>query len=704
MATGTGKTFTTISLAYRLIRSGVGKRILFLVDRRALAAQAASAFHAFNAEPSQKFDNIYEVYSQPLQQEDLDDEDGSFDPKVLPRNYLTSPQTKDAFVYICTIQRMAINLFGAQSGFELEADEDENLADVEKLDIPIHAFDVIIADECHRGYTASEEAKWRKVLDYFDAVKVVLTATPAAHTVGYFGRPVFTYSYDDAIREGRLVDYQEIHIQSDARINGVFLNEDERVSLVDPENGQQTLDVLEAEREYDATEIERKITSPDSNRKIIEEFKKYTDAHEAEYGRFPKILIFAANDKDHVSHADQVVCLCREVFGRGEGFVQKITGNPNVYKPLRRIKEFRNLPEPGIVVTVDMLSTGVDVKPIECIVFLRPVKSRILWEQMLGRGTRLCKDLIPPKDHFKVFDCFGGTLFEYFRNASGMTAEAPQKSSRTLAQVIEDIYQNRDRDYNIKCLTRRLQRTAKGLSGEGIEAFSQYIPDGDLAAFAQGLRQTITEDFMGTMQLLRNPDFQALLLNPPRAKQTFLVALDHEDTVTSQALIGKLKPEDYLQAFAQFIDENQAQIEAIGILLNKPEHWNPQQLTALRKALKEAPEHFTEQNLRRAYHEDLADIISMVKVAAKKEDQLRTGPERVALAITRIKADTTFTDEQLQWLHLIQMHLETNLSIDEQDFEALPVFLNKGGLGRARKIFGSLFQDLIKRINKEVAA
>jgi type I restriction enzyme, R subunit len=182
MATGTGKTFTLVNECYRLMKSGAARRILFLVDRRALAAQAVRAFASFEAEPNLKFDKIYEVYSQRFQQNDLGD-DEKFDPKVLPRQYLESPQPKHAFVYVCTIQRMAINLFGRSVIWRGEEEIDD---DVEQLKIPRHVCDVVIADECHRGYTTAEESTWRNTLDHFDAVKVGLTATPAAHTKAYF--------------------------------------------------------------------------------------------------------------------------------------------------------------------------------------------------------------------------------------------------------------------------------------------------------------------------------------------------------------------------------------------------------------------------------------------------------------------------------------------------------------------------------------
>jgi type I restriction enzyme, R subunit len=417
MATGTGKTFTMVNEVYRLMKSGVGRRILFLVDRRALAAQAVRAFAAFEPEPGLKFDQVYEVYSQRFHREDFG-EDEKFDPKVLPAAYLTNPKPGHAFVYVSTIQRMTINLFGRQVAFGLgdeELDEDAG-----RLDIPIHAFDIIIADECHRGYSAGEVSVWRNTLDHFDAIKIGLTATPAAHTRAYFKDVVFRYEYERAVREGYLVDYDAVKIRSNVRVNGIFLQEGEQVGVIDTRSGAEKMDALEDERAFPSADIEQTVTSPDSNRRIVEELKKYADEHEQRYGRQPKCLIFAANDLPHISHADQLVDICRDVFGRGDSFVQKITGR--VDRPLQRIREFRNRPNPGIVVTVDMLSTGVDIPDLEFIILLRPIKSRILFEQMLGRGTRKGEN-ISDKSHFTVFDCFDGTLLEYFRKATAITAE-----------------------------------------------------------------------------------------------------------------------------------------------------------------------------------------------------------------------------------------------------------------------------------------
>ncbi len=219
MATGTGKTLMTVNEIYRLMKSGAASRVLFLVDRRALAAQTVREFASFEAEPGLKFDKVYPVYSQRFQRDDLGEE--PLIRPVMPNSLLTSPKLGDAFVYVSTIQRMSMNLFGGEGALTIDGEAVE--ADVERLDIPIHAFDLIIADECHRGYSAREQAIWRDTLDYFDAIKIGLTATPAAHTMAYFEHMAYRYDYDSAVRDGYLVDYDVVRVRSDVRINGIFL-------------------------------------------------------------------------------------------------------------------------------------------------------------------------------------------------------------------------------------------------------------------------------------------------------------------------------------------------------------------------------------------------------------------------------------------------------------------------------------------------
>jgi type I restriction enzyme R subunit len=701
MATGTGKTFTLVSSIYRLLKSGYARKILFLVDRRALAAQTVSAISAFETPEGLKLDQDYEVYSQKFKREDLETESG-FDPQVLPEAYLTHPQEKHTFIYVSTIQRMSVNLLGKEAVGDFEYDVDAN-----KLDIPIHAFDIIIADECHRGYSAKETGRWKYVLDYFDAVKIGLTATPATHTLALFKHKIFTYSTEQAVLDGYLVDYEAVKIKSDIHINGAFLKQGELVGEIDTATGAETLDSLEDEREFGANEIEVKITSPDSTRKIIKALKKYTDRHEAACHRFPKILIFAVNDLPHVSHADDVVRTCKEIFGQGDDFVMKITGSPTVDRPLQKIRQFRNRQEPKIVVTVDMLTTGVDIPAIEMVVFMRMVKSRILWVQMLGRGTRLCPDI--QKEKFTIFDCFDGTLIEYFKNATDFDVTL-QPETVPLSEIIERIHDNRDQDYNIKRLIKRLRRIEKNMGAEAREKFSKYIPQGDMKAFTDTLKDNIQNHFTDTLTLLRNKEFQDLLENYPRPKKPFFKGYDIVDTVEDEVMfrVGSdyQKPPDYLKLFEAFVKQNPEQIEAIEILLSKPNQWSTDALEDLRENLRKND--FSEKDLRRGhalvYQKPLTDIISMIKHAADKEAPLLTAKERVEAAVLKITRGRHFSDEQKEWLAYIKDHLIENLAIAEADFDILPVFERHGGLGSARRIFGKDLAPLIREMNEALAA
>lgn len=707
MATGTGKTRLTVSQIYRLLESGLVKRVLFLVDRRSLAAQAVRTFASFDTPKGNKFNTEYEVYSQRFQKEDFDD-DEPFDPQVLPNEYLTNPKANHTFVYVCTIQRMTINLFGHESYYAQNSGDAELDDDAGQIDIPLHAFDLIIADECHRGYTGSQTAIWRRVLEHFDAVKIGLTATPAPTSLSLFKEVIYRYDTEEAITDGFLVDYEPYKISSEVRINGAFLKEGEHVGLVDSETGNVLYDELEDEREFSAEQVEREITAPESNKKIIEELAKHAYEHEKNTGRFPKILIFAVNDVPHTSHADQLVNICREVFTQGDDFVQKITGNPNVDRPLQKIREFRNRPNPKIVVTVDMLSTGVDIPSIEFIVFLRPVKSRILWVQMLGRGTRRCDEI--NKDHFKVFDCFDGTLFEYFKNTTDFKIEQPQGEPLTLEQVIEFIYQNVNRPYYTKVLIKRLRRIEQNMAPEARELFADYIEDGDIKKFTDELISKIQNEFTETMNILRDKKFQDLLINYPRANKQFVIGYEVKDTVSSELLFKlgdkNLKPEDYLQSFERFVKENPEHIDAIDILLKKPREWKTKPLEELRMKLRKNS--YSELNLQKVhelkYGKALADIVSMVKHAAKDNERLLNATERVGKAFDKFMTGKTFTDEQIQWLGLIKEHLIANLTIELSDLDENFVFIQHGGLSRAKKVFNEQLESIITELNYNIAA
>jgi type I restriction enzyme R subunit len=354
-----------------------------------------------------------------------------------------------------------------------------------------------------------------------------------------------------------------------------------------------------------------------------------------------------------------------------------------------------------------MLSTGVDIPALEFIVFLRPVKSRILWEQMLGRGTRRCDDI--NKSKFVVFDCFDGTLIRYFKDVSNFKIESPQKPVLSIPQIIENIWQNIDRKYHSNVLVKRLRRIEKDMSGEARTLFSNWIADGDVGKFAGDLLRSLSDKFTDTMKLLRNPKFQKLLVEYPRAKRPFWVGYEIQDEVSSRVAerFGEhATASDYLDAFSKFVRENQDQITAIKILLERPKDWNPQALEQLRQTLRQHD--FNETKLKeahaRVHHKQLADIISMVKHAAREELPILTAEERVEAAITNIRSQHAFSAEQLQWLGFIQNHLVNNLSIDLDDLENQPVFTDRGGVTRARKLFGAQLPKLIDELNLALAA
>ena len=312
-----------------------------------------------------------------------------------------------------------------------------------------------------------------------------------------------------------------------------------------------------------------------------------------------------------------------------------------------------------------------------------------------------------------MFDCFDGSLLEYFKRVTGITAELPSMKPRSIIDIIEDIWQNRDRAYNTKCLIKRLHRIDKTMAGEARQSFAAFIPDGDVARFARELPRRLHDDFTATMAILRDSELQNLLLNYPRPKRIFMVAYETEDTVESEWLIhdgegNERKPEDYLKAFARFVQENPVRIDAISVLLDRPQDWSTDALAELQQKLSTTSDHFTVPKLQRAherhYRKALVDVISMVKHAADEQIPLYTAEERVDHALGAVIKGQTFTPAQRQWLDRIRAHLIENLSIEQDDFDVLPVFARHGGWGKADKTFGGELSDLVRRVNEAIAA
>lgn len=299
-------------------------------------------------------------------------------------------------------------------------------------------------------------------------------------------------------------------------------------------------------------------------------------------------------------------------------------------------------------------------------------------------------------------------MLEYFRRASEFTFDPPTRPTRPIGEIIEGIYDNEDRDYNLRLLVRRLQRIDKHITGEGREMLAEFIPDGDVAAFGHDLPLRLEQDWAGTMRILRDERFQDLLVTYPRARATFIIAHEAEDVVTSEVVFRtedgrELAPEDYLEAFHRFIQENRSHVEALQILLERPANWRTEPLKELRRALEAAPERFSEENLRRAYHYPLADIISMVH-HADHGDPLLTAEQRVDRALVKVLDGMELTPEQERWIDLIRRHLIINLAIERGDFELLEFAQLGATWGRVDRDFGGRLEELISGLNRAVAA
>jgi len=691
MATGTGKTVTIISLLYRMLKSGMFKRVLFLVDRVELANQALGALASFEPEAGQKFDKIYEVFSRRTP-EGKEWKSMNINTRLMPESNISNPQQNDAHVFVATIQSM-YRLLSGEKEPDKEIEADEYGKDASKIEynpkIPIHGFDLIISDECHR----SIYNKWKIVLDYFDAVQVGLTATQAAHTYAYFDSNLaYTYNREKAIQDGFLVDYDVVDIDTKITMEGIKLNKGGQIKVEDIRTKEVLPVILDDEINFKPEKIERAITAVDRNRKIVEEFAK-------KFKNNQKTLVFAVNDK----HADQLVKLFRERFSdKGDRFIEKITYK--VDKAPDRIKEFRNREYPVIAVTVDMITTGVDIPKIENLLFIRPVQSRILFEQMMGRGTRKCPEI--NKTHFTVFDTLG--LLDFMKKYKlSDFVEPPRSQKLKIREVIKQIKKGFRRDENINVLVAKLQRISKNVSEEGVEEFSKFIPEGDVSRFASSLKENLKKSFTKTFEIFENPAFLDNLENYPRKNRFFLIDELTQDKVlrVEESLTtiegNEIKPEDYLKEFEEFVVKNKDKIHALKIMMEKPEDFDIKDLKELRDALSKHPYIFKEDRLRRAAHNSLADIISFINSAAR-HIPLMSPEERVEIAFRRIKSFWKFNEKQEQWLELIKKHVIRNLIIKQQDFEGQLMLSRKGTWEDWNIVFEHKLPKLVTVINKEV--
>ena len=578
----------------------------------------------------------------------------------------------------------------------------------EEPDLMPGAFDLIIVDEAHRGYILDREmteeeilydnqddymSKYKQVIEYFDAVKVALTATPALHTTEIFGEPVYTYSYREAVIDGWLVDHDPPYlINTDFIENNAQFKKGEALAKYDP-NTNELLNgaVLDDEMDFDVSEFNRKIVLPDHTRKVLEEVSTYLNPESGE-----KTLIFAVND----AHADRIVDTLREIYkpyGISNDAIMKITGKTaggNKKKILQVIKQFKNNQYPNIAVTVDLLTTGIDVPAICNLVFMRKINSRILFEQMLGRATRLCPEI--GKTHFNIFDAV--RVYEDLDDTSNMKSVSVSKS---MAELLEDLFRPGEASKQpVKDrILARLQRKSNNLTDEQKYDVSERLGGKTIREYAKELKSCTEEAFVRRCR--EDKDF-LLWFDNLKGKKRGHYYSEKEDTLleTTRGYGDTEKPQDYLDSFVAYVNENKDRIEAIRIACTRPSDMTRAQLRELKLELDK--ENFTESSLNEAAsavsnERIMADIIAFVRRAVLKTS-LVNHDDRVKMAFSKLISAHHFNKMQLDLLEKIKVYMLHESILNTETFEA-PAFKMDGGFARFNKKFGGQLAEIIREIN-----
>ena len=674
MATGTGKTRTALSLMYRLIKSKRVRRILFLVDRTSLGKQVADALKDTKVE-NLSLSDIYDV----KEVSDIKPED----------------TTK---IQIATVQGMVRRLFYQEEG--------ENIPSV-------GTYDFIVVDEAHRGYTEdktiSEEeityfnekeyiSQYRRVIDYFDASVLGLTATPALHTTEIFGKPIYTYTYTDAVVDGYLVDHDPPYkFETELSKNGIRFNEGQEVTLWDPETQNIDKALLEDELNFDVTAFNKKVITESFNRVILSSLAEHIDPEEN-----GKTLIFAAND----SHADMVVRLLKEAYEKigipvDDDAIVKITGY--IRHPNKEIKRFKNEKYPKIVVTVDLLTTGIDVPEISNLVFLRRVRSRILYDQMLGRATRLCPDI--GKTSFKVYDAVH--LYDTLQEITDMKPLVAKPN-----QAAMDIYDatiNAENDeafgfYKAE-LIAKLQRRKQCLSEKAKVEISELNQVESLDQWLQSIKMMSKKELeMQSENIQRMAEYKT-------SEQTMYISEAPDELLFVERGYGEgnEKPSDYLNSFNTFVRENINLIPALQIVVNRPKDLTREDLRTIELKLRE--KRYDETSLQTAWKNAkneyiAADIISFIRQAALGSP-LVDHETRIKNAMHKVYGVADWTPMQEKWLKRIEEQLlqQPVLGPDAQTaFDDAGVFQQNGGYKRMKAVFGDQTNSIVETINENLYA
>ncbi len=740
MATGSGKTFTAITAAYRLVKFADARRILFLVDRANLGRQALKEFQQYvTPDDGRKFTELYNV-------------------QLLTSNKIDPV----ARVVITTIQRLYSILRGdpeldpaLEEGSQFSTGAgllDQPVPIQYNPNVPPELFDVVFVDECHRSiYTL-----WRQVLEYYDAFLIGLTATPGKQTFGFFNQNlVMEYNHEQAVADGVNVDFDVYRILTEITKKGSTIQAGLWIDKRNRETRAVTLQRLDEPLTYGADSLDRDVVAKDQIRMVVRTFKEKLSAEIfPRRAEVPKTLIYAKDD----SHAEDIVEIVRDEFGKGNEFCQKITYKTTGAKPEDLIQAFRNSFNPRIAVTVDMIATGTDIRPLEIVMFLRAVKSRTFFEQMKGRGVRVISpsDLravsgedATVKDRFVIVDCVGACESEL-----SDTFSLDREPKASLEKVLKQVGFGAAGETLASTLAGKLSRLDRRLSeeqkaaireasgGPGLKEITGGIvkaldPDAHIEAARVKLKLPVgatpppdavkeaKEELLreALTPLAGNPALREKILEVKKRAEQVIdnVSQDHLEEVGFSAN-AKAHAKTIVKDFEEFIREHKEEITALQILYAKPhsKRLTFEDVKALVDAISAPPRQWTPEVLWRAYEtlerdkvkgssqrRLLTDIVSLVRFALKQEEVLEPFPEHVKERFEEwIKGQEAggkkFTPEQREWLELMRDHIAGSLAIDADAFEYAP-FSQKGGLGRASTVFGKEFTKVIEELNGVLA-
>lgn len=689
MATGTGKTRTIIGLMYRLLKAERFRRILFLVDRTALGNQAQDTFDEAPLEQNQPLSKIYNIA-------ELGD-------------MAAEAETR---VQVATVQAMVQRVFGSDTP------------------PPVDTYDCIVVDEAHRGYALDQEmtegelavrdpaqylSAYRRVLDYFDAVRIGLTATPARHTSEIFGKPVFTYSYREAVADDWLIDHEPpIRYETLLNKHGIHFDKGDKVEALNLATGEIETAELDDELDFQVESFNRRVITEDFNRVICDALADELDPFGEE-----KTLVFCATD----AHADMVKRLLDAAFGAkyGEAYHQaavcKITGAADQVD--QKIRLYKNERYPSIAITVDLLTTGIDVPPICHLVFLRRVRSRILYEQMIGRATRRCDEI--GKTVFKIYDAVDIYAALQAVNTMQPLVKDPKI---TMEQLLDEL--NNPASHSapgstpghshahdvLDQLSQKLMRVLRSAEHQAqkrpslkerlAELQQQWgVPPAELHHHLHKLGPQAAAGFINQQVglLTQLMEVQALM---GTAYMPVLATHRDELLAREQSWGAYAKPEDYLESFGRFVREQLNQSAALAVVVNRPRDLTRDQLREVRLLLD--GHGYSEAHLQAAWRHQsnqaiAASIIGFIRQAALGE-ALVPFEQRVAQAMQRIYTLRPWTPVQRKWLDRLAKQLTHEVVIDRSFVNR--AFVQDGGADRLDKLLGEHLDDVLAGLGQHL--